>query len=53
MFTHLDMGSMVSLDMVMLIPGKRVIKGCDCVLLYCCIRNNYISGSLLLASVKI
>lgn len=31
MFTHLDMGSMVNLDTVMLIPGKLVIKGCDCI----------------------
>ena len=39
MFTHLDMGSMGNLDMVMLIPGELVIKGRDCVLLYCCIKS--------------
>lgn len=39
MFTPLDMGSMGNLDMVMLIPGELVIKGCDCVLMYCCIKS--------------
>lgn len=39
MFTHLDMGSMGSLDMVMLIPGELVIKRRGCVLLYCCIKG--------------
>jgi len=37
MFTHLDTDSMGNLDMVMLIPGEMVIKGCACVLLCCCI----------------
>lgn len=39
MFTHLDMGSMGNLDMVMLIPGKPVIARHGCVLLFCCIKS--------------